>query len=55
MGFLLSAAIFITSTGFLVNAERAPTPPPAIESASTSGSSEAVELTSATMAPSCSE
>ncbi|SAL84640.1 hypothetical protein AWB67_06733 [Caballeronia terrestris] len=40
MGFVLSAVIFLTSAGFLVNASLAPTPPEAIVPASTSGSSE---------------
>ncbi|SAL64288.1 hypothetical protein AWB65_06020 [Caballeronia humi] len=40
MGFVLSAVIFLTSTGCLVNAALAPTPPEAIVPASTPGSSE---------------
>ncbi|SAL86036.1 hypothetical protein AWB68_07886 [Caballeronia choica] len=40
MGFVLSAAIFLTSTGFLVDAALAPTSPTVIVQSSTPGSSE---------------
>jgi hypothetical protein len=40
MGFVLSAAIFLTSTGFLLDAARAPTSPAVIVPSSTPGSSE---------------
>ena len=40
MGFVLSAVIFLTSTGFLVDAALAPTPPAVIVPSSTPGSSE---------------
>jgi hypothetical protein len=40
MGFVLSAAIFLTSTGFLVDAALAPTSPTVIVQSSTPDSSE---------------
>ncbi|PRY08488.1 hypothetical protein B0G81_2169 [Paraburkholderia sp. BL6665CI2N2] len=40
MGFVLSAVIFLTSTGFLVDAALAPTPPAVIVPAAAPGASE---------------